>query len=305
MKLTICICTFNRNKSLEKCIESINKIKIKKQIKINIIIVDNTKDNNLLKIKKKLIKNSKNKIIFLNEKKRGIVFARNKYLTKLKIINPDYICLFDDDCIVDKNWLNCSLKTIKSNNADVVTGPQTYVYNNNLSKKFINYSYLFEKKYGNDKIYSIKWAASNNIFMKYEIIKKNKLFFDKKLNKFGVGEDQLFFLNINNIGYKIIWNKNVKVYEKIHTHRLNLKWLIKRSFRLGVLGHYIDTKIYGKFLGYNINYIKSFFYLLKAIIHIILLPNKTSRINIINFFLRFIGRLCGPFIFNKINFLKK
>ena len=69
MKLTICICTFNRNKSLEKCIESINKIKIKKQIKINIIIVDNTKDNNLLKIKKKLIKNSKNKIIFLNEKK--------------------------------------------------------------------------------------------------------------------------------------------------------------------------------------------------------------------------------------------
>ena len=100
-------------------------------------------------------------------------------------------------------------------------------------------------------------------------------------------------------------NKNVKVYEKIHAHRLNLKWLIKRSFRLGVLGHYIDTKIYGKILGYNINYIKSFFYLLKAIIYIILIPNKTSRINIINFFLRFIGRLCGPFVFNKINFLKK
>ena len=75
MKLTICICTFNRNKSLEKCIESINKIKIKKQIKINIIIVDNTKDNNLLKIKKKLIKNSKNKIIFLNEKKKRNSFC--------------------------------------------------------------------------------------------------------------------------------------------------------------------------------------------------------------------------------------
>ena len=78
MKLTICICTFNRNESLEKCIKSLNKLKKEIKIKINIVIVDNSINNNLLKIKKKLIKISKYKIIFLNEKRRGIVFARNK-----------------------------------------------------------------------------------------------------------------------------------------------------------------------------------------------------------------------------------
>ena len=51
MKLSICIPTYNRNESLKKCIKSINKIKIKNKIKINIIIVDNSKNNNLLKIK--------------------------------------------------------------------------------------------------------------------------------------------------------------------------------------------------------------------------------------------------------------
>ena len=70
MKLSICIPTYNRNESLKKCIKSINKIKIKNKIKINIIIVDNSKNNNLLKIKKQLIKNSKFKILFLSEKKK-------------------------------------------------------------------------------------------------------------------------------------------------------------------------------------------------------------------------------------------
>ena len=299
MKLSICIPTYNRNESLKKCIKSINKIKIKNKIKINIIIVDNSKNNNLLKIKKQLIKNSKFKILFLTEKKRGVVFARNKYLKKIKISNPDYICFFDDDCVVDKNWLKNSLKTIKSKNADIVTGPQIY-----LNKKFSNYSSLFEKNYGNKKIYRVQWAASNNVLINYKIIKKNKLFFDKKLNKFGVGEDQLFFLQISNIGYKIFWNKNVKVYEKIHQHRQNYKWLIERSYRLGVLGHYLDKNQYGNLSGLFLNYLKSIYYLSKSIISILYWNNNYVE-KILNYFIRFYGRLVGPFVFKKINFYQK
>ena len=77
-----------------------------------------------------------------------------------------------------------------------------------------------------------------------------------------MGEDQLFFLQISNIGYKIFWNKNVKVYEKIHQHRQNYKWLIERSYRLGVLGHYLDKNQYGNLSGLFLNYSKSIYYLL-------------------------------------------
>jgi len=299
MKLTICICTFNRNESLEKCIKSLNKLKKEIKIKINIVIVDNSINNNLLKIKKKLIKISKYKIIFLNEKRRGIVFARNKCLKKLKIINPNYIAFFDDDCIVNKYWLQNSLKTVNLKKADVVTGPQVYLNNN-----IINYSKLFEKNYKSKKICKVKWAASNNVFINYKIFKKKKLYFDKELNKFGVGEDQMFFLNINSSGYKIFWNKNVKVYEKIHRHRQNYKWLIERSYRLGVLGHYIDKKQYGKLNGLLVNYFKSIYYLLKSIISIIYLKKNYLEI-ILNYFVRFYGRVAGPFVFKKIDFYNK
>ncbi len=304
MKISICITTYYRNNSLEKCIESINRIKIKKNILMNIIVVDNTKNNNLLKIKKKLLKKSKYNILFLNEKKRGRVFARNKYLKKLKSINPNYICLFDDDCVIDKNWLEQSMKTITNYNAQVVTGPQIYLKKSKVNRNTINYSQLFEQGYGNKIIYKAKWAASNNVLIDYKIIKKNNLLFDENLNKFGVGEDQLFFLKISKIGFKIYWNKNIKVYEKFHSERQNFNWLIDRSYRLGVLGHYIDQIQYGKFKGFFINYLKSVYYFNKFLISIILIRKNYFEI-ISNYFIRFFARLIGPFVFKNINFYKK
>ena len=304
MKITICITTYNRNDSLEKCLKSINKLKINKGIILNIIIVDNSISYNLLKIKKRLSKNSKYKIIFLNQKKRGRVFARNKYLKKLKNINPDYICLFDDDCIVDKHWLKESIKTTKIYNADVVTGPQIYLKNYKIKEKVNNFSSLFEKDYKNKKICHVKWAASNNIFMNYQILKKINLSFDKNLNKFGVGEDQLFFLKISKFGYKIFWNKNVKVYEKFHSQRQNYRWLVDRSYRLGVLGYYIDQNEYGKMNGLFINYLKSIYYCIKFIISVFLVQQNYFE-KITNNFVRFFGRLMGPIIFKNIKFYKK
>ena len=223
-------------------------------------------------------------------------------MKKLKHINPDYICLFDDDCIVDKYWLKNVLKTTKVYKADIVTGPQIYS-KNNLNKDLINYSIFFEKNYSSS-ICNVDWAASNNVFIDYSVIKNNKIFFDIKLKKFGIGEDQLFFSLLKKRGNSIYWNKNLKVYEKSHFHRTNLLWLIKRSFRLGVLGHYLDKKIHGVIFGYNYNYVKSLYYLLKSFLYMLFFFDRYSRINAINFFARFIGRISGPFIFKRIGFLK-
>lgn len=298
--LVICICTYKRNESLEKCLKSLKKLNNTKKIKIIILIIDNTTNYESFNLIKKIKKNFVYKIIQINEKKRGVVHARNKALKKLKDLNPQYVSFIDDDCTVNRFWLINILKIIKKIKADIITGPQIYFK----SKKKINYTKYFEKKYDSN-IKRVKWAATNNVFFLYSIIKKQKLFFDKFLNKFGMGEDQLFFSKLNQKGYKIYWCKNIKVYEKNHNHRFNIHWLIKRSFRLGVLGHYIDNELHGNFTGYLINYLKSILYFLYTTISIFIIFNKNSRINTINFLFRFLGRLIGPFIFNSMNFLKK
>jgi|TARA_B100001142_G_scaffold49921_1_gene47188 GT2 family glycosyltransferase len=299
-KLIICICTYKRNESLKKCLMSLEELKNPKKINIIILVVDNTKKYQSYNLIKKIKKKFKYKIIQINENKRGVVHARNKALKRLKKLNPGYVSFIDDDCTINKSWLINILKILSSNKADIVTGPQIYFK----EKKNINYTKYFEKKYNLD-INRVKWAATNNVFFTYNIIKKEKLIFDKYLNKFGMGEDQLFFSTLSKKNYKIYWSKNVKVYERNHGHRTNIYWLIQRSFRLGVLGHYIDKKLNGNFYGYFINYFKSFYYLLSIPIFILTIFNKDSRTSIINYLFRFLGKLVGPIIFSKIDFLKK
>ena len=305
MTLVICVSTYNRNLSLIRCLKSINNLYVVSNIKIKIIVVDNSTKRNSFKPVKKLKKLFKYKIIQLHEKRRGVVYARNRFLKRVKKINPKFICFFDDDCVVDRFWLKNVFKIIKSTNAEIVTGPQLPLKKNYLNKSnIINYSRFFEKKYKSN-IQKVNWAASNNVFLEYDIIKKHKLIFDKTLNKFGVGEDQLFFSKLNNYGHKIYWSKAVKVFENIHEHRLNLRWLIRRSYRLGVLGHYIDANIHGRLMGFTINYLKCVYYFVKASSMIFLFFSSKFQTQMLNYFSRFYGRLIGPFVLEKINFFRK
>ena len=305
MTLVICICTYNRNPGLIRCLKSINNLYVVLNIKIKVIVVDNSINRSSSKPVKKIKKSFKYKIIQLYEKRRGIVYARNRFLSRVKKINPKFICFFDDDCVVDRFWLKNGFKIIKSTNAKIVTGPQIPLKKKSLNNlNLINYSQFFEKTYKDD-IKRVNWAASNNALLVYGIIKKHKLIFDKTLNKFGVGEDQLFFSKLNNYGHKIYWSKNVKVFENIHKHRLNLKWLMRRSFRLGVLGHYIDMNIHGKLMGFAINYLKCIYYFTKASINIFLFFNIKFQTQILNYFSRFYGRLIGPLFLKKINFFSE
>ena len=297
--IIIFIPTYNRNKSLIDCLKSIKKIKNNNLFKIKVFIVDNSITNNSFKIIKKFNKGSIVKIYQDHEKKRGIVFARNKCLKLARKLKPKYLAFIDDDCKVDKNWLTNISKLLKKSDADVITGPQ--LYENNYQN---NHMYLFEKKY-KKKLLKVNWAASNNVFFKFNILKQEKnLKFDQNLNKFGMGEDQLFFSIINKIGYKIFWSQKVFVTEKMHLHRSDINWIKERSKRLGILGHYLDVKLNGRILGYFINYMKSLYLIISCVIIYINIFNTNRNLDFINCLFRFYGKLIGPFKFKKINFLK-
>jgi len=305
MKLVICVCTYNRSNALIKCLKSISCLYKILNVKIEIVIVDNSTKRSSFKLVKEIKKSFKYKIIQLHEKRRGIVYARNRCLKEVKKIDPKFISFLDDDCIIDRFWLKNVFKVRKYTNAEIITGPQIPLRKSSSSKyNLINYSYFFEKKYKNS-INRVDWAASNNVFLEYEVIKSHNLLFDKTLNKFGIGEDQLFFSKLNSYGYKIYWSKNIKVFETIHGHRQNLNWLINRSFRLGVLGHYIDVSIHGKLMGFIINYLKSVYYFVRTFSYIFLFFNRKFQTQILNFFFRFYGRLIGPFFLKKIDFFNR
>ena len=299
MNILICICTYNRNLQLEKCIKSFKKTYIPSNFNIKFLIVDNSINKNAENIINSLKKKTQFTIKYVSETKRGIVNARNKVLIESKKIGSDYIAFFDDDCLIDKYWFKNIKSLIKK--YSIITGPQLYQKSKSNIK---NLSFIFEKKYKN-KLQYVNWAATNNVLFKSSILKYKKLKFDIKLNKFSMGEDQLFFSQLNKMGYKIIWSKNIKVYESYHEKRSDLKEIARRSFRLGVLSHYIDKKIYGNFKGILINYLKTIYYLFLSLLELIKIGKKNYFHHLTNRFSRFYGKLIGPIIFQKINFFKK
>ena len=72
---------------------------------------------------------------------------------------------------------------------------------------------FLKKKITDDKKF-VNWAATNNVIINKKIFLSSNLKFDINLNKFGMGEDQLFFLQLNKKGHQILWNNEIKVYEK-------------------------------------------------------------------------------------------
>jgi succinoglycan biosynthesis protein ExoM len=298
----ICICTYKRNKKLIECLDSIKKLRLFKKFNIEILVLDNTTSFLSKKIIQKYKKNNNIRIYQKNEKRRGVVFARNACLKFIKLKTPKYIAFIDDDCTFDKYWMINVFKLINKFKADVVTGPQLYKTSNSTDSK-TNFTKFFEKNY-NKKVLQVNWAATNNVFFKFELIRKTNLRFDEKLNKFGMGEDQLFFSQLSKKGKKIYWSEKVKVTETTHNHRLNLKWLINRSYRLGILGNHVDKKIYGNLFGLFINFLKSGYYFIKFVFCLLFPLQKNYKINLNNYLFRSIGKLLGPFLFNKTNFLK-
>ena len=74
---------------------------------------------------------------------------------------------------------------------------------------------------------NVRWVSTNNCIVKSKVL-ETKINFDKKMNYIG-GEDQLFFLQLNKMGFKMMWNsKAIVIEEKIIKEKIFL--VFKKKF---------------------------------------------------------------------------
>ena len=118
MVLSIIICTYNRVKFLELCVNSIlNQIKEKN---IELIIIDNNSNDNT----KQYIKDHKSNIIkYYLEEKQGLSFARNK---GIEVALGTYLAFIDDDATISDKWLDALLSELKKERKEHIYGGPIY-----------------------------------------------------------------------------------------------------------------------------------------------------------------------------------
>ena len=287
------VCTKQKSLYFKSFLKSFSKLNFSNK-KIKLIIVENTIYKTQTDIIKKYLKKNIS-FSYYKENKIGIPFARNKALKISEGYKTKYICFFDDDCEINKNWINKFYRHSYKNKIDIVTGPQIPKTKNEFVKL------LSRKKKNKSKI---KWAATNNVIFRQDIIKKEKIKFSNKLFQIG-GSDQLFFMQLSRKGYKIEWCSDLKVFENIPKKRQTLDWFVKRNFRYGVSSKIIYTSAYGIILGSAFLVFKFIYELVLSLSYLLILPlnRKINFFKFLMYFTRSFGTIIGTFGFKNKKYI--
>jgi len=285
MKIYICSLISKKNQQfLNSHLNSINQLKKPKNYSFKMVFVIHPKIISY----KNLFKKSLNKIdyVVLKSTKDNIPYSRNIFLKFIKNQNFKYAGFFDDDCIVDKDWLLNMIKFMNQNNCDIVGGPQKHKVKNIVFK---NYYDILEPRRKHGEL--VKWVATNNCFFSKKIVEP-KIFFNIQFASYG-GSDQLFFKKLYKEKFTIKWNMKSYTTENYNLQREKKLWFLKRNLRYGYSGNLIDKEIYGK-MSLIIIIIKIFYLICNSLI-LLLIPNRKSSVKASFFLLRAIGRFLGLF----------
>lgn len=245
--ILIACCTCKRPNMLSKSLESLKELILPQNAKIELLIIDNDKESSAKAVVEEFQKNFSLKVNYFIEENRGIAKARNKLLKEALNLGASHIALFDDDEIVDKNWLISHFDYYNQNpEAIIISGP-TYNKFEKKYPKFIEKNNIFKSSTTKKTGLKRTICASGNVFFPTTIASKSNIYFDEK-HVFMGGEDGDFFSRAAKAGFTIVWNNNAVNYEMIGDERANLKWIFNRSYYNGYSGMLLNLKKNASFL---------------------------------------------------------
>lgn len=250
---SLILATIGRKNEVQEFLDSIEKSNYPLE-KIEIIIVDQNKDDFLQEIIKEYAK--KIKIIYLKSEEKGLSKNRN---IGLKYISNEIIGFPDDDCKYFKNTLLNISKSFEANlELDGVVGRIVDEDGNDCIRKWDRCRLKITKKNFYTKASSITMFEKNINILK----------FDEELgagSKYGSSEDVDFLYRTLKFGKKINYNPDIILYhpkpnntfskEKAYSYGIGHGAFIKKNLDFNTL------KIY--FQGIVLVLIRMFKYLLK------------------------------------------
>lgn len=285
-KISIIVPVYNREKYLEKCINSIIKQDFKD---IEIICVNDGSTDNSLEILKKLSRQDE-RIIVIDKKNGGSSSARN---AALKIARGKYCLNIDSDDWIEQGYFKALYERAEKDDLDITisdikkqnekTGLVEIIKDLNIGSKNIN-SINYLKSFYTNNFLGYTW----NKLIKRELYTKNKIFYNEniflledveligKLSYFSkkIGKiDKAFYHymignnngTFNNVPFKHLTDtyecfKNLEEFY-LKNNETELKDLITRKKNLRLIGMILGNKYshfeeYDKFLSEYLEMIK-------------------------------------------------
>lgn len=231
-EISVCICTFKRPSALQSLLESLSRQSLHPQL-FEIIIVDNDENGSAAGVVKVFKKSHIDRsIVYAIECQRGISYARNK---TVKLSRGKLLAFIDDDEVAHPHWLSNLLMQIELDQSDAVFGPVLPKYPENTPSWIIQSNFFERPRFQSGAI--LKWndTRTGNALIKAKWARRRYPSpFKSELALTG-GEDTDFFRWIScNNGF-FTWCDTAEVSELVDGCRLQISYMLKRSFRQSAL----------------------------------------------------------------------
>lgn len=303
--IVIAICTCLRPKMLKNSLLSINETIFPENIKTEILVVDNDKEQSAKNIVEDVKQISKCKIHYFVEENRGIAYARNKVLDEAINLGASHILFFDDDELLTKDVLIRHIDMYnKTQDANIISGPTISKFETNYPsyiKKHMVFKQSTTKKTGLKR----DRCASGNVFFPTNMVKDYNLKFDTKYIFMG-GEDGDFFNRASKLGFNIVWCNEAIIEEVVPPARANIPYILKKCYYNGFAGTQEKFKENRNSVKKYIYLTKTTFVLLLNILTLIpsLLLGLTGFFNTLGTTARTYGKLCATVQTKPCNFYR-
>ena len=229
MKIAICIVTYHRPRSLRRLLEGIERLtfdKVKPPT-LELVLIDG--EGSAYEVYKDISRRARFPLKYDIEPRRGISYARNKAISCVED-DVEFVAFIDDDGVPIPTWLDELLNVQSLYKADVVSGPVLPKFDVPVPPWMLQGGFFEPLRYPTG--YAITVAYTNNVLVRFGVFKELGKGFDERLDLSG-GEDTLFFLRAHRAGYKMVWADEAIVHEWILPSRLNMRWMLQRTFRHG------------------------------------------------------------------------
>lgn len=237
--ITISIITYKRPASLAATLESLRKIIIPCDTKVNILVVDNDSGESARGTVNAAKEEMPFAVQYEVEGKRGIPHARNHALAAA--FTSDYIAFMDDDDTADPQWLAALYGTMLTCSADVVKGQVHYIFPED--KPYLSKLDIFapmRAPTGSE----LDSAWTNNVLFSTRLYKEKGLLFDSAFLNTG-GSDHHFFRQAKNAGARIVLCQEAIVQTRLPPERTTWRWLARRHMRVGATITISDVRMQG------------------------------------------------------------
>ena len=237
------LCTYRRPKLLSEALESLTKLKIPPNLKVELLLVDNEDSPANRAAFKQIQRKLPFKAEYRIEPQRGIAYARNRVLEAALEKKAQAIAFFDDDAKVTPDWLARLYGCFLEKKVEVVTGPQRSVLPDTAPLWAHKSEFLQAMSFATGT--QRPWAATHNVFFDIKLVDEWGLRFDTDFALSG-GEDQFFFMQAVQKGARIHWLEEAVLSEKLPPERLRLNWILQRNFRYSSAGAKFYQKLFGR-----------------------------------------------------------